>query len=67
MYKLDEDGKEIDWSEIVVDDQVETEIISAINQVDEEKLKPIKELVGESISYFDIKLVLAKLKAEVNI
>ncbi len=67
LIKLDEEGKEIDWSEIIIDNQKETEIISAIKQVDEEKLKPIKELVDENISYFDIKLVLAKFKSEVNI
>lgn len=67
LIRLDEDGKYIDWSKILVDEKKEKEIIAAINQVDEEKLKPIKDLVDESISYFDIKLVLAKLKSEVNI
>lgn len=67
LIKLDEDGKYIDWSKMLVDEKKEKEIISAIKKVDEEKLKPIKDLLDESISYFDIKLVLAKLKSEVNI
>ena len=63
LIKLDEEGKTIDWSEIVMDKQKEEEIIAVINKVDEEKLKPIKELVSDDTSYFDIKLALAKFKA----
>ena len=46
-----------------MDKQKEEEIIAVINKVDEEKLKPIKELVSDDTSYFDIKLALAKFKA----
>ena len=67
LIKLEEEGKVIDWSEIRMDDNKEEEIIDAIKQVDEEKLKPIKELVSDDISYFDIKLGLAKFKSQVNI
>ena len=66
LIKLEEAGKEIDWSEILVDKDKEKEIIDAIGKVEEEKLKPIKELVSDDISYFDIKLVLAKYKAQID-
>lgn len=66
LVTLDEEGKDISWADIKVDAKKEEEIIEAIKQVDEEKLKPIKELVSEDISYFDIKLVLTKFKARIN-
>ena len=66
LITLDEAGKEISWSDIEVDAEKEKEIIGAINQVEEEKLKPIKDLVSDDISYFDIKLVLTKYKAKID-
>lgn len=66
LIKLEEKGRKIAWSKIKIDDKKEKEIIDAIKQVDEEKLKPIKELVSDDISYFEIKLVLAKFKAKID-
>lgn len=66
LIKLEEEGRDIDWSLIRVDEDKEKEIIDAIKQVDEEKLKPIKEMVSDNISYFEIKLVLAKFKDKIN-
>ena len=66
LIKLEEEGKVIDWTGIIMDGNKEETIINAIKQVDEEKLKPIKELVSDDISYFDIKLGLAKFKSQVN-
>lgn len=67
LIKLDETGKAMDWSQIEVDKEKEKKIIDAIGKVKEEKLKLIKELLPDEITYFDIKLVLAKYKAQTNI
>jgi len=48
----------------VVSSEDEEEIRSAIGEVGKDYLKPIKEVVSESISYDEIKLVLAKMKTE---
>ncbi len=66
LIKLEEEGKDISWSEITGDIENEEKIIEAIKQVQEEKLKPIKELLGDEVSYFEIKLVLEKLKSTIN-
>lgn len=56
-----ENGKDIDL-EKEVHIEYEQDIISAIKDIGTEKLKPIKDALGDEISYFDIKYYIAKLK-----
>ncbi|WP_444546811.1 DNA helicase RecQ [Irregularibacter muris] len=60
LAKCQEEGEEIDWSRIV-DQEKEALIIKAVDQVGTEYLKPIKEILPEDISYYDIKAVLCKM------
>jgi len=53
-------GQNIDWTKIFDDSGKEEKILSAINVVGLDKLKPIKEALSEDISYEDIKIVIAK-------
>ncbi|AFS79627.1 ATP-dependent DNA helicase RecQ [Gottschalkia acidurici 9a] len=62
LMKLEEDGKDIDWSSFVSDTEKEKMILEAIKKVGREKLKPIKESLPDDISYLDIKLILIKSK-----
>ncbi|MDZ7834375.1 MAG: helix-turn-helix domain-containing protein [Alkalibacterium sp.] len=48
----------------MVSPEAEEEIRRAIGEVGRDYLKPIKEVVSESISYDEIKLVLAKTAAD---
>jgi len=60
LAKCEEKGQVIDWSRFLDNPAKEEKILVAINQVGLEKLKPIKELLSEDISYEDIKIVIAK-------
>ncbi len=60
LIKCDKNGRLIDWSIFFDDSSKEEKILDAIEKVGLEKLKPIKELVPEEISYEDIRLVIAK-------
>ncbi len=53
-------GQIIDWSKFIDDPIKEETILSAINEAGLEKLKPIKELLPDEISYEDIRLVIVK-------
>ncbi|MEX2105136.1 MAG: helix-turn-helix domain-containing protein, partial [Bacilli bacterium] len=55
------EGHEIDWKAIIPE-QYETLIISAIEKVGAEKLKPIKEELPEEVDYFAIKAVVGRYK-----
>ncbi|MGO1712140.1 MAG: helix-turn-helix domain-containing protein, partial [Senegalia sp. (in: firmicutes)] len=59
FVKCEEEGKDINWEEFV-DSEKEKEIMDAIETVGREFLKPIKEKVSDTISYYDIKTVLYK-------
>ncbi|WP_168122799.1 DNA helicase RecQ [Paenibacillus sp. HB172176] len=53
------EGMAIDWNRIIVPEE-EPLILGAIEEAGAEKLKPIKDLLPESVSYFAIKAVLCK-------
>lgn len=63
LSKAIEEEKAIDYTRLVSPER-EAEIRSAITEVGKEFLKPIKEAVTETITYNEIKFVLAKLKLE---
>ncbi|NLY44560.1 MAG: DNA helicase RecQ [Tissierella sp.] len=60
LSKCEKRGQSVDWSSFKVDTDIEAKILSAINEVGAERLKPIKELLPEDISYEDIRIVIAK-------
>lgn len=60
LSQCDKNGQIVDWSRFIDNPVKEGLILSAINQAGLEKLKPIKELLSEDISYEDIKLVIEK-------
>lgn len=60
LSKCEEQGQTVDWSKFLDDPVKEDKILSAINESGIEKLKPIKDLLPEDISYEDIRLVIAK-------
>ena len=60
---LIQEGTELEFSRLV-SEEAAVEIRAAAAKVGMIPLKPIKEAVSESISYDEIKFVLAKLKAE---
>ena len=60
LAKSQEQGKIVDWLRFIDDPSKEEKILSVINQLGLEKLKPIKEALPEEISYEDIKVIIAK-------
>ena len=64
LVKAIEEGEEVVWGDFVTPQEEEL-IEEAIAKVGKELLKPIKESLPEEISYFAIKIVLAKQKQRV--
>ena len=60
LSQCDKNGQIVDWSRFIDNPVKEDIILSAINEAGLEKLKPIKELLSEDISYEDIRLVIEK-------
>ena len=60
LAKSQEQGKAVDWLRFIDDPSKEEKILSVINQLGLEKLKPIKEALPEDITYEDIKIIIAK-------
>lgn len=60
LVKCKEEGKEVDLEPFLSKER-EQLIMEAVAEVGKEKLKPIKELLPEEISYIEIKLALAKI------
>ncbi|MDR7870897.1 MAG: DNA helicase RecQ [Tissierellaceae bacterium] len=60
LTKCESRGQSVDWSRFIGDSDKEENILSVINEVGAERLRPIKELLPEDISYEDIRLVIAK-------
>lgn len=60
LSRFEENGQTVDWSKFIDDPTKEETIISVINRIGLEKLKPIKEALPEDISYEDIRIVIAK-------
>ncbi|MBM7703677.1 DNA helicase RecQ [Metabacillus iocasae] len=61
LMRCYQDGKEMDWNRFVPS-EYESLIEETINQMEDERLKPIKEALPDEISYFMIRSVLAKRK-----
>ncbi len=59
LIRCDEEGKTVNWAGLVTEDK-EVQIINAIGTVGIEGLKPIKEILPETCSYEDIKIVIHK-------
>ncbi|MEW9108005.1 MAG: DNA helicase RecQ [Cytobacillus gottheilii] len=59
IFKAIKEGKPIDW-DMLFDEELENEVLAAASKVGHEKLKPIKEELGELADYFTIKAVLTK-------
>jgi len=64
LQKCEAKGLIVDWDRFIDDALKEEKILRAIEQVGLEKLKPIKELLPEDISYDDIHIVIFKNKLE---
>lgn len=62
ILKAAEEGKSLNWDEIF-DGETEKSVLHAAMETGGDKLKPIKELLGDSIDYFTIKAVLTKNKS----
>lgn len=60
LKKCEEQGLPIDWSRFIDDPIKERHILEAIDKVGSERLKPIKEILPEAISYEDIKVTIMK-------
>lgn len=56
----EQENKTIHWEDFV-NKGIESLVLNAIDQVGAEYLKPIKEILPENISYYDIKIVLCKI------
>ncbi|MER2040531.1 MAG: DNA helicase RecQ [Desemzia incerta] len=63
LCTLIQEGTELEYSRLVAP-EAESEIRKAVEEVGTASLKPIKEALADSISYDEIKFVLAKVKAE---
>ncbi|NLL81631.1 MAG: DNA helicase RecQ, partial [Tissierellia bacterium] len=60
LSKCAERGQIVDWDKFIDNPEKEKDILSAINQVGVERLKPIKEILPEEISYEDIRIIICK-------
>jgi ATP-dependent DNA helicase RecQ len=60
LLKCHKEGKKINWHDYL-DKKKEQLILKAIDEVGSDFLKPIKNILPEDISYYDIKLVLCKI------
>lgn len=60
LGKCEEIGHDIDWSRFIDDPTKEEKILEAIDEVGLERLKSIKELLPDDISYEDIRITIIK-------
>lgn len=60
MERCEKRGKTVDWSRFIDDPAKEEKILKAIDQVGLERLRPIKEILPEEISYEDIRIIIIK-------
>ncbi|MDN4523133.1 DNA helicase RecQ [Fictibacillus fluitans] len=63
LLRCAEEDMSFDWSRIIPDGQ-EEKILNAIEKLGSEKLKPLKDELGEETSYFAIKAVMAKHRTQ---
>ena len=59
LEKCHNNGQTVDWSRFVNKDK-EEKILTVINEIGIERLKPIKEALPDDISYEDIRIVIIK-------
>ena len=59
LEKCHNNGQTVDWSRFV-DSEREERILSIINEIGAERLKPIKDALPDDISYEDIRIVIIK-------
>ncbi len=60
LEKCEERGKTVDWSRFIDDPTKEERILKAIDEMGLERLRPIKEILPEEISYEDIRIIILK-------
>ena len=60
LERCEENGQRVDWLRFIDDPTKEERILAAIDEVGLERLKPIKEILPEEISYEDIRVVIIK-------
>ena len=60
LSKCEKTGQTVDWSRFIDNPAKEEIILNAIKNVGFDKLKPIKEIVPDEITYEDIKIIIAK-------
>lgn len=63
LLKCAEEHLDIKWEEIFLDEEYDL-VLETAKQLDSEKLKPLKEVLPENISYFMIKAILVKAGLE---
>ncbi|MGZ9817993.1 DNA helicase RecQ [Peribacillus simplex] len=63
LLKCAEEHLDIKWEEIFLDKEYDL-VLETVKQLDSEKLKPLKEVLPEHISYFMIKAILVKAGLE---
>ena len=61
LEKCHNNGQTVDWSRFVNENK-EEKILTVINEIGIERLKPIKEALPDDISYEDIRIVIIKNK-----
>ena len=59
LVKCYEEGKKVNWTDMV-DEEIERQVLDAVDEVGSRYLKPIKGKLPGNISYLDIKKVLYK-------
>lgn len=60
LSRCENQGRAVEWDKFISNPEIEKEILSTINRLGLEKLKPIKDSLPEEITYEDIRLVMAK-------
>lgn len=60
LIRAEKMGLTVEWDRLLSGEDVENKVLNAIKEVGLERLKPIKEILPEDISYEDIRLVIAK-------
>ncbi|WP_062232177.1 DNA helicase RecQ [Fictibacillus sp. FJAT-27399] len=63
LLRCAEEGIPLNWERIIPAEQ-EAMVLNAIDHLGSEKLKPLKEELGEEVSYFTIKAVIQKNKRQ---
>lgn len=66
LIRCEKDGKTVDWNRFIKAEK-EDRVLEIINKLGLEKLKPIKEALGDDFTYTDIKLVISKNELKENI